>query len=272
MGATWSASFGGAAVSAMRVYDEVLVPHVFAPWARTLIDLLEVARGEAVLDVACGPGSVARVAAERVGADGRVTACDLSPAMLAVAQAKSPVPGAAQIAYLEAPADGLPVADAEFDVTTCQQGLQFFPDPLAALAEMRRALRPGGRVGIAVWTEIERSPACSALANAIGQVSGEEVAQRYRGGPWGLPSAEALGTLLQQVGFVDVQITKRVLPVTFDQGPVQLVASLAASGVAEEIDKLSAEQKDLLLASLVRATGNGAINSEMESNVAIARR
>ncbi len=92
----------------------------------------------------------------------------------------------AAVEYLEAP-DRLPVPDASFDVVACQQGLQFFPDRPAALAEMRRPLRTGGRIGVAVWKRIEESPPFAVLAEAIRQVAGDTLADRYAGGPWGLP-------------------------------------------------------------------------------------
>jgi ubiquinone/menaquinone biosynthesis C-methylase UbiE len=112
----WAASFEAADISAMQVYEDILVPRLFTPWARLLLDGLDLQAGEAVLDVACGPGSVTRLAASEVGRGGRVTGVDLSPAMLAIAQAKPVVPGAAAIEYHRASADRLPVANAEFDV------------------------------------------------------------------------------------------------------------------------------------------------------------
>jgi SAM-dependent methyltransferase len=154
----WETSFGGLAGRGVEIYDEVMVPRMFEPWAQLLVDRLEAAVGEAVLDVACGPGSVTRIVAARVGATGRVTGCDLSAPMLALARSKPAVPGHAAIDYHQAPADRLPVPDGSYDAVTCQQGLQFFSDRPAALREMRRALRQGGRVGIVVWTPIENSP------------------------------------------------------------------------------------------------------------------
>jgi ubiquinone/menaquinone biosynthesis C-methylase UbiE len=77
----------------MSVYERVTVPRLFARWAELLLDELALVAGEAVLDVACGPGSVTRRAAARVGPSGRVVGCDLSPAMLAIAGAKPAVSG-----------------------------------------------------------------------------------------------------------------------------------------------------------------------------------
>ena len=271
-GADWSASFGSASLSRVRVYDEVMVPRIFEPWAKLLVDQLEVAQREAVLDIACGPGTVARMAAACVGLAGRVTACDLSPAMLELARAKPPIDQGAEIVYLEASADHLPVADAEFDVVTCQQGLQFFPNRAAAVAEMRRALRPGGRVGVAVWTDMHRSPALSALADTVEQVAGRELADRYRDGPWGQPDGRLLAELFKSSGFSDVRVSTHALPTSFEEGTPQIVATLAASGIADQIDRLSPEQREQILETLTVSLGGGPVYSEMESNIVTARR
>jgi len=188
--AAWTATFASAPREAMNLYAEVMVPRIFGPWGNKLLGELGLAPGEAVLDVACGPGTVTRLAAALSGPTGRVTGCDLSPAMLGIAAGLGPVAGGAAIEYVEAPADRLPVPDASFDVVSCQQGLQFFADRPAALAEMRRALRPGGRIGVAVWKRIEECPPFAVLAEAIRKVAGDRLAGRYAGGPWGLPARE----------------------------------------------------------------------------------
>src|SRR5205823_12255406 len=179
----------------------------------------------AVLDVATGPGTVARPAALRSGPSGRVTACDLSPAMLAVAKAKTPLEQAAPITYLECAADHLGVPDESFDVVLCQQGLQFFPDRTKALAEMRRALRPGGRAGVSVGCEIEQCPAFEAVAVALGEVFGADTELAYRRGPWGLGDPDELARLFDEAGFTGVEIERRTHSFTFEGGSSQMVAA-----------------------------------------------
>jgi ubiquinone/menaquinone biosynthesis C-methylase UbiE len=253
-----------------------MVPRIFQPWGRELLGELALETGEAVLDVACGPGTVTRLAAAQSGPAGRVTGCDLSPAMLAIALDAGPVVNAAVIEYVEAPADRLPVADESFDVATCQQGLQFFPDRLAALAEMRCALRPGGRIGVAVWKRIEESPPFAVLAEAIRETAGDELANRYAGGPWGLPLADDLRALLEQARFQAVRIEDRILPTTFEGGPAQLAATLAAAGVAGELEALSPLDKERLhhaVAELSRPLmADGTLRSQLATHLAIARR
>jgi SAM-dependent methyltransferase len=268
----WAASFERADISAMQIYDDVLVPRLFTPWARLLLDGLYLQPGESVLDVACGPGSVTRLAAIEVGRRGRVIGVDLSAAMLAIAQAKPVVPRAAPIEYYQAPADRLPVTDAEFDVAVCQHGLQFFSNRAAALAEMRRALRAAGRVGIAVWAELEQAPPFAALEAAIREVVGDELADRYRGGPWGMPDADQLQGLLQESGFEEVRVTRHALPLSFECAAL-LGSTLAASAIGAELDALSAQRREQLGQALERTVAvDDALHAEAVANLALARR
>jgi ubiquinone/menaquinone biosynthesis C-methylase UbiE len=272
--AQWGASFAAASLDAMRVYDEVFVPRLFVPWAKELLDAVEVAGGETLIDVACGPGTVARLAAERIGAPGHVTACDLSPAMLAIAQSKPAIVDGAPIEYVECPADVLRAQTTFYDVGTCQQGLQFFPDRGAALAEMRRVLRPGGRLGIAVWCAIEESPPFAALASALHDTFGDPIAAEYRNGPWGLTDLAQLGGLVEGAGFRDVHVSVHRLPVVFEGGADQVLATLAASGVAahvaaanEDARKALARRAEQALAPL---TNDGEVRSHTTSHIATA--
>src|SRR5262245_17337254 len=129
---------------AAELYERYVVRYILRPWATLLIDSAGLAGGERVLDVACGTGVVTRVAAMRVGRAGHVVGVDLNPSMIAVAQSL-PAPDGASIAWLEGSALDLPLLDAGFDVVLCQQGLQFFPDKVVALREMRRVLDHRGR-------------------------------------------------------------------------------------------------------------------------------
>jgi xanthine dehydrogenase YagR molybdenum-binding subunit len=137
---------------APELFERYLVPAVTAPWAADLVAVADPSLGARVLDVACGTGIVARLAAERVGPTGHVVGLDLNPGMLAVARGLSPLPGA-PIAWQEASAVALPFPAATFDVVLCLQGLPFFPDRAAALREMHRVLAPGGRLTVSDKTQ-----------------------------------------------------------------------------------------------------------------------
>src|SRR5262249_58990290 len=115
-----------------ELYERYLVPPVTLPWALDLVERVGVQTGECVLDVACGTGAVARVAAERVGDGGRVVGVDVNCAMLRVARARLP-----ELEWRQGNALALPLADGEVDVVACQLGLPFYPDRPAALKAVR---------------------------------------------------------------------------------------------------------------------------------------
>jgi SAM-dependent methyltransferase len=133
-------TYGG---TAPENYERYFVPAIGLPLATELVETALLGAGERALDVACGTGVVARLAAEQVGAAGRVTALDVNPSMLAVARSVS---SPAAIEWDEAAAEDTQLPDAAYDAALCQIGLQFFADRAAALAELHRVLVPGGRL------------------------------------------------------------------------------------------------------------------------------
>ena len=107
--------------NAAETYEHALVPAVFAPWALLVVALADPRPGERILDIACGTGVVARLAAQRVGPTGNVTGLDLNPGMLTVAASvTAPDPSAsAPITWREASATNMPLADGAFAVVYC---------------------------------------------------------------------------------------------------------------------------------------------------------
>jgi SAM-dependent methyltransferase len=105
---------------------------------------LAAAEGERILDVGCGPGFYARELLDEVGESGSIVAVDASADMLAVARRRCE--GQPNVTFREGNAAALPVDDTDFDAALCVQVMEYVPDPTGALAEMHRALRPGGRV------------------------------------------------------------------------------------------------------------------------------
>jgi SAM-dependent methyltransferase len=196
--------------------------------------------------------------------------------MLEMATAKKPVGGAAPITYQQCPADDLPVPDEAFDVVVCQQGLQFFPDKAGALIEMRRALKPGGLAGVAVWCAIEECPFWDALADAVGEILGKEAGIGFRSGPWGLPEADELERLFDAADFSDVLVTRKSLPVVFENGPAQVVATLSAASVGPQVAALDAKGRAELLAvaeaNLAPFLRDGKVHSEAASHIVRAIR
>ena len=122
-----------------------------APAQDRLMTMARLATGERVLDVACGTGLVTFRAAAAVGPSGAVVATDLSEQMVGRITEASAARGLTQVTATRMDAESLRFADASFDVALCALGLMYVPDPVAALREMRRVLKPGGRAVAAVW-------------------------------------------------------------------------------------------------------------------------
>jgi ubiquinone/menaquinone biosynthesis C-methylase UbiE len=116
-----------------------------------MLDMVALQRGEAVLDVACGTGLVSLRMAAAVGAAGTVVGTDISGQMVEAARRIAAQRGLDNVRFERADAEALPFADATFDAAVCGLGLMYVPDPVKALAEMDRLLRPGGRAAAAVW-------------------------------------------------------------------------------------------------------------------------
>ena len=161
------------AKQAAENYQRYLVPAIAAPVAARLVDAADPRPGERVLDVACGTGVVARLAAERVGEEGAVVGLDPSPGMIAVARETAEA-GPAPVTWREAPAEAIPLEDESVDVVLCGMGLQFFQDRRAGLREMRRVLVPGGRLLANVPGPTP--PPLEAMAGALARHVGPESA------------------------------------------------------------------------------------------------
>ena len=230
------------------MFASVLVPSLYAPWAELLVDALDPRPGCRAVDVASGPGTVARVIARRVGAIGRVYACDLDAAMLAATPPAEP--GAAPIELLACPADALPLPDASVDALTCQQGLQFVPDRVAALAELRRVARPGARLAVAVWRTIAEVPVYRALAEAAEACFG--TAGGFRQTPFALSDPAVLRALADEAGWTSVEVSPRDLPIEF--GCVaDLLRAYAVTPVADRVRALDTAGRHELELALRRA-------------------
>ena len=127
--------------SPAEVYEEFFVPALFQQWGSVVADAAGIGPGQRVLDVACGTGVLACVAADRVGLGEMVVGLDPNEEMLAVARRKS-----ARIEWRDGQAESLPFPNESFDAVVSQFGFMFFQDQRAALREMMRVLQPGGRL------------------------------------------------------------------------------------------------------------------------------
>jgi len=258
------------------LYERLLVPTVTQKWAHDLIQRVGLGPGDRVLDVACGTGVVARLAAVEVGERGRVAAVDVNHGMLAVASSLPPLAGAT-IEWHEASADALPFDDREFDVVLCQLGLQFFPDSSAALREMRRVLVSAGRCGASVFAAIERNPAARALADAVDRRFGAHASHAKRS-EHALADQVELRALFEAAGFTGIRLVAVRRTIVFasvtDWVEIQFAATPLAALVADRdpaerwrlLGVVCADVRD----ALVAFESEGAFAFPQEVNVVLA--
>src|SRR4051794_20163161 len=261
--------------SSPELYQRYLVPAITTKWAEDLVDRAQPTAGEDVLDVACGTGVVARLAAKRI-ARGHVTGLDLNKGMLAVARAL-PTEGA-PIDWIEGSALDLPFSASKFSVVLCQLGLQFFPDQGRALREMRRVLLPAGRLALSVYSSIERTPGANAFVQALDCVLGPN-ASKIKRGEHSFNAPEELKELLTRAGFFKAKVHTVVQQIAFpsvlDYVRFQLLATPMAALLNDHTEKDRQAAIETIASETTRLSDaamleNGAFSFQQEAYVGIA--
>ncbi|GAA5107963.1 class I SAM-dependent methyltransferase [Haloechinothrix salitolerans] len=263
-------SWSGVSVAAER-YEHDLVPALFEPWASVLIDVADIRPGDRVLDLACGTGVVARAAARRVMPHGHVCGLDVNENMLAIARRAD-----ADIEWRQTDASRIDLPDASFDVAVCQQGLQFFPDRLAALRELHRVLAPGGRAVIATWCALDDGDAGYApIAAALQRHRPDDPAPlRFITAIFALSDPTELTRLLEHAGFDDIDVERRTGTVRFPSAEAWVEAFLAAAPVPS-IASLSPATRAAIIADAASALQSYVDSAGMafglHTNIALCR-
>ncbi|MCB9760927.1 MAG: class I SAM-dependent methyltransferase [Alphaproteobacteria bacterium] len=214
-------------------YDRYLTP-LFGPFCEAALELAGVARGHRVLDVATGPGTLARAAHQR-GAS--VCALDVAEGMLARLQERLEADGVRDVEVVQGDGHALPQADDSVDAAFSMFGVIFFTDTDQGLAELARVVRPGGRVVVSSWPPVTKSPMMHTLSQAV-----------TRNLPMGPPTPEqlplnspvAIRAALAQAGLEEIEVRRVVVPSRYESA-------------AEAIDRFTRSAAPLRL--LARAMG-----------------
>jgi SAM-dependent methyltransferase len=186
--------------------------------------------GARVLDLASGAGSQTLRAAQRVGAQGHVVASDIADTMLHHVQENARAAGLTNVTTLAGAAEDLDVAAESFDAVICRLGLMLFVEPARALAAVRRALRPGGKIAVMVFTTPAANEFMAQPMQILLRHAGKTPPAPGQPGIFALGAPGVLERLLVDSGFVDVEQRALALPLRMSSAAQALVMMQEAFG------------------------------------------
>lgn len=228
--------------SAASIYEEQKVPAMFGPLADATLSLVPLFENDQVIDLACGTGIVARKVRQKLGAGARIVGVDLNKGMIEIARNLTDQ-NARSCDWHVCNVTELPFESETFTMAFCQQGIQYFPDTVAALREIERVLRPGGRLSLTVWDG--PSDFFIAIASALRERISEEAARQSLA-PFSFGEIDKLTEDMQRVGFRE--ITSQLLTVDRTIGSQSAIArEILANPVGPKV----AERGEEVMANIV---------------------
>lgn len=236
-----------------------------------LIAAADLRPGQAVLDLASGPGVLAREAAQKV-AGGLVVASDIAEQALAEGRRREP---AGNLQFAAADAERLTFADSAFDRILCGLGLMFFPDVPRALAEMRRVLKPGGFAVFSVWGEEARAPLVSCALQCIRRILPPPKVERLSPFRFGEPAL--LRRTLEEAGFAHIELHVHTLSCAFDSSQAYWqafrdLAGGAAAGLSRLPEAMLARLGEEVAQELAPCRQGDGYVAQSEVLIAVGRR
>jgi len=215
-----------------ELYEAMLVPLIFRPYAGDLAARVRDLAPTSVLEIACGTGVVTRALATALPDPCSIVATDLNEAMVAKARL---VGTDRSVTWRQADVMSLPFPEASFDVAVCQFSVMFFPDRVAAYREIRRVLRPGGTFLFSVWNGIEENEFADVVTTAVGTLHPADPPRFLARTPHGHGSAREIEADLAAAGFETCALTRRDEISRADRPDVPAIAYCQGTPLRNEI-------------------------------------
>ncbi len=253
--------------------DADYIDGYMADATEAMLDAAELRDGQAVLDLAAGPGGAGIAAASRVGPSGRVMLSDGAPAMVAAAARRAA--SLPQISTLVCDQLTIDAADASFDAVICRHGLMFSDAPADVVREVARVLRPGGRYATMTWDARSANPWLALILDAVGEQFGGTFPPPGVAGPFALDDPLRLAGILTEGGLENVSVQRVSTPMRvasiedwWERVP-RLAGPLGAALAAMDADARDAiRQRSIDSANAVARPAAGGV--ELDGSVLIA--
>ena len=253
------------------LYERVLVPLIFQPYADDLAQRLASKPPARLLELAAGTGVVTRKLAATLPASTSITATDLNPAMLEEA-ARHPI--ARDVTWQQADACAPPFPHESFDAVVCQFGAMFFPDRVQAYAEARRMLSPRGGLLFNVWDDIADNEFADEVTRALAQHFPAASLRFLARTPHGYHNRARIESDLTAAGFADIRIETVTARSRADSARVPAIAYCQGTPLRGEIEALGAdalvEATEVAARALSRRFGEGAVDGRIQALVVTA--
>jgi ubiquinone/menaquinone biosynthesis C-methylase UbiE len=251
-----------------EIYDRLMVPLIFEPYARDLAGRVAKANPGRVLETAAGTGVLTRALAAQLPANAHVTATDLNDPMLAHAKTRL---SDARVAWQQADALALPFDSSSFDAVACQFGAMFFPDRVKGYAEARRVLKPGGRFFFSVWDKIADNEFADVVTQALADVFPHDPPRFMARTPHGYHDQDQIRSDLKAAGFTDVAIDAVEHKSPAPSPREAAIAYCQGTPLRSEIEARGAPglqaATERAVEALTRRFGNGAIEGKIRALV-----
>jgi SAM-dependent methyltransferase len=197
---------------------------------QSLLRAVPIGPEDAVLDIGCGTGRSTRDVA-RIASNGSVLGVDLSARMLERARAAARAEGLTNVRFEQGDAQVHPFPDAAFDLAISAFGAMFFADPVAAFANVARALRPHGRLALLAWRELRHNEWLAAIRDALSVGRALPTPPAGAPGPFGLADRQHAATVLAAAGFADVTFDQVDEPIRLGEDADDAFSFVATLGI-----------------------------------------
>lgn len=203
-----------------------MIDRLFAPVEATLVEAGFPGQGGSVLDIGCGAGATTLAMARRLGPAGSCLGVDISAPLVEAAQRRAAEAGLEKVEFVAADAQAYAFEAARFDAAISRFGVMFFDDPVAAFANIRRALRPGGRLAFVAWRSPAENPFMTAARRAAAPFLPEMPAYEPDApGQFGFAREGRVRQILGDAEWLEVEVAPLDIEVSLEEGELAIYAA-----------------------------------------------